>query len=65
MKADLLFGRIIAFEPAGTLCMKASAGNTKPWPAVGVIVSCNIVIRMIPAVMKPLPLNVTYAAWYP
>ena len=45
--------------------MKAPAGNTKPWPAIGVIVSCNIAIRMISAVMKPLPLNVTYAAWYP
>jgi|GEM_PF-7115113 len=45
--------------------MKAPEGNTKPWPAVGVIVSCSIAIYIVSAVMNPLPLNVTYAAWYP
>jgi len=50
-------------EVVWAFLMKASAGFTKPWPTVGMIVFMIASFGLLSLAMKTLPLGTAYAIW--
>ena len=57
----LLFAGLL--EVVWAFLMKASAGFTRPWPAVGMIVFMIGSFGLLSLAMKTLPLGTAYAIW--
>lgn len=53
----------IAFEVAGTTCMKLSAGFSKPRPAVLMGVFYAVSFSFLTVALKKIDLSVAYAIW--
>jgi small multidrug resistance pump len=62
MKYLLLLIAIIA-EIIATSSLKASAGFTKPWPSVLVVVFYSIAFYCLSLTLKSIPLGIAYAIW--
>ncbi len=50
-------------EVVWAFLMKASAGFTKPWPTVGMIIFMIASFGLLSLAMKTLPLGTAYAIW--
>ena len=50
-------------EVVWAFLMKASAGFTKPWPTVGMVVFMLASFGLLSLAMKTLPLGTAYAIW--
>lgn len=57
----LLFAGLL--EVAWAFLMKASAGFTRPWPTVGMIVFMIGSFGLLSMAMRTLPLGAAYALW--
>ena len=57
----LLFAGLL--EVVWAFLMKASAGFTKPWPTVGMLVFMIGSFGLLSMAMKTLPLGTAYAIW--
>ncbi|MFN3876944.1 MAG: DMT family transporter [Brevundimonas sp.] len=57
----LLFAGLL--EVVWAFLMKASAGFTKPWPTVGMVVFMIGSFGLLSMAMKTLPLGTAYAIW--
>jgi len=53
----------IAFEIAGTTCLKLSAGLARPGPALGVLAFYAASFACLAFALKRLELGVAYAIW--
>jgi small multidrug resistance pump len=53
----------IAAEIFGTLCLKASDGLSKLWPAIGVLVGYATAFTLMAMSLKKLDVGITYAIW--
>ena len=53
----------IAAEIAGTSLLKLSAGLTRPWPTVLLLVAYGCAIALVAKVVMVIPLGITYALW--
>jgi small multidrug resistance pump len=53
----------IATEIAGTTALRMSAGFTKLWPSVIVVVSYILSFYLYAQVLKQIPMGVAYAIW--
>lgn len=53
----------IAFELAGTTCMKISNGFTKPLPVVGTFLTYTICFTFFAMSLKKISISVAYAIW--
>lgn len=61
--AWVLLAIAIIAEIAGTLLLKASAGFTKFWPSVGVVVGYATAFTLLSLVLKKIDVGITYAVW--
>lgn len=60
----LLLAVAILAEVAGTVCLQLSAGFTRLWPSVVVVVGYGIAFILLADVLKRgLPVAVAYAIW--
>lgn len=50
-------------EVVWAFLMKASAGFTKPWPTVGMVIFMIASFGLLSLAMKTLPLGAAYAIW--
>ena len=50
-------------EVVWAFLMKASAGFTKPWPTVGMVIFMIASFGLLSLAMKTLPLGTAYAIW--
>ena len=53
----------ILSEVAGTICMKLSAGFTKPLPSILMWVFYAICFSLLPLTLKKIDVSVAYAIW--
>ena len=53
----------IAAEVVGTSLLKLSAGLTRPWPTVLLLVAYGCAIALVARVVMVIPLGITYALW--
>lgn len=53
----------IAFELAGTTCMKISNGFTKLLPVAGTLLAYTICFTFFALSLKKIPISVAYAIW--
>jgi small multidrug resistance pump len=53
----------IATEILGTTALRVSAGFTRPWPSVLVVVSYVLSFYLYSQVLKHIPMGVAYAIW--
>jgi len=63
MKNWLFLGVAIASEVVATSSMKASAGFTKFWPSVVVILGYVIAFYFLSLTLKVIPVGIAYATW--
>jgi small multidrug resistance pump len=63
MSPWLLLAGAIASEVAATTSLKASAGFTRPGPAVVVVVGYVASFALLALVLRDLPVGVVYAIW--
>ena len=59
----VLLSIAIALETVGTTALKASAGFTRPWPSVLVVVAYGASFWLLAMVLKVIPVGVAYAIW--
>ena len=53
----------IVAEVAGTSCLKATAGFTKPLPSLAVIVGYGVAFFFLSLTLDTVPVGVAYAIW--
>jgi small multidrug resistance pump len=53
----------IGAEVVGTSLLKLSAGLTRPWPTVLLLVAYGCAIALVARVVTVIPLGITYAFW--
>jgi small multidrug resistance pump len=53
----------IGAEVVGTSLLKLSAGLTRPWPTVLLLVAYGCAIALVAKVVMVIPLGITYALW--
>ena len=63
MKGYLFLLIAIAGEIIGTSSLKGTAGFTKFWPSVGVVLGYAAAFYFLALTLKYVPLGVTYAIW--
>lgn len=63
MKNWLFLGAAIAAEVVATSSLKASAGFTKFWPSVLVILGYAIAFYFLSLTLKAIPVGIAYAIW--
>lgn len=56
-------GLAIVFEVGWAVCMKVSAGLTRPWPTVGTLVMYLLSVACLSQATRALPLGTSYAVW--
>jgi small multidrug resistance pump len=63
MNPFALLGLAIATEILGTSALRVSAGFTRLWPSVMVVVSYILSFFLYAQVLKQIPMGVAYAIW--
>ena len=63
MKSWLLLGAAIIAEVIATSSLKASAGFTKFWPSVVVVLGYVIAFYLLSLTLKFIPVGIAYAVW--
>ncbi|MCP1339605.1 SMR family transporter [Idiomarina sp. M1R2S28] len=63
MKSWLFLGVAIAAEVVATSSLKASAGFTKLWPSLLVILGYVIAFYCLSMALKTVPVGIAYAIW--
>lgn len=63
MKSALILAAAIVAEVAGTTCLKLSAGLTRPWPVVGVVVFYLVSFAGLALALRRIDMSVAYAVW--
>lgn len=63
MKNWLFLGVAITAEVVATSSLKASAGFTKFWPSVLVILGYAIAFYFLSLTLKAIPVGIAYAIW--
>jgi small multidrug resistance pump len=53
----------IVAEVAGTSCLKATAGFTKPLPSLAVVVGYGVAFFFLSLTLDTVPVGVAYAIW--
>jgi len=53
----------IISEVIGTTALNASAGFTKPWPSMIVVVGYGLAFYFLSLTLKAIPVGVAYAIW--
>ncbi|AFH39914.1 multidrug efflux SMR transporter (plasmid) [Thermus thermophilus] len=53
----------LIFEVVGAVSLKASAGFTRFWPTVGVVVGYGLTFYLVALSLRDLPLSLAYAVW--
>ena len=53
----------ILSEPVATTALKASAGFTRPLPAVAVVLGYGVAFYCLSLTLRAIPLGVAYAVW--
>ncbi|MFC6289830.1 DMT family transporter [Levilactobacillus angrenensis] len=61
--AYVYLGTAIIGELIGTNLLKAAAGFTRFWPAVGALLAYGLCFFFLSLAMKQIDLNVAYAIW--
>jgi quaternary ammonium compound-resistance protein SugE len=51
------------FEIGWAICLKLSAGLTRPWPVAGMLISLVISAAFLALSLKTIPLSTAYAVW--
>ncbi|MGC3966889.1 MAG: multidrug efflux SMR transporter [Pirellulales bacterium] len=59
----LYLAAAIAFEVAGTTCMKLSEGFTKPMFGAAMFACYAICFTVLTIALKTIPLSIAYAVW--
>jgi len=59
----LYLGLAIAFELAGTICMKLSEGFTRVWPTIFIFVFYMICFSFFTLAIRRLDIGMSYAIW--
>lgn len=59
----LMLGLAIGTEVFGTVMLKASAGFTKFWPGVGVVVGYALAFIFLAQALKTIGVGTAYAIW--
>lgn len=62
-KALALLGGAIVAELVATSSLKASAGFTRLWPSVAVVVGYAVAFYLLGLSLKVLPIGIAYAIW--
>ena len=63
MKSWIILGLAIIAEVIGTSALKASAGFSKLWPSLIVVVSYGIAFYFLSLTLKTIPVGIAYAVW--
>lgn len=63
MKSWIFLAVAIVAEVIGTTALKASAGFSKPWPSVLVVVGYGIAFYLLALTLRTIPVGVAYAVW--
>ncbi|RUO77305.1 SMR family transporter [Idiomarina seosinensis] len=63
MKNWLFLFIAIFAEVAGTTALKSSAGFTKLWPSLLVIISYSVAFYFLSLTLKAIPVGIAYAIW--
>ena len=63
MNAWLLLGAAIVAEVIGTSALKASAGFSRLWPSLVVILSYGAAFYFLSLTLRQIPVGVAYAVW--
>lgn len=63
MKSWLFLGAAIIAEVVATSSLKASAGFTKFWPSVLVVVGYVVAFYLLSLTLKVIPVGIAYAIW--
>ena len=63
LKSWLLLGAAIIAEVIATSSLKASAGFTKFWPSVLVVLGYVVAFYLLSLTLKFIPVGIAYAVW--
>ncbi len=63
MKNWLFLGVAIAAEVVATSSLKASAGFTKLWPSLLVVLGYVVAFYFLSLTLKTIPIGIAYAIW--
>lgn len=63
MKSWLFLGVAIIAEVMATSSLKASAGFTKLWPSLAVVVGYGLAFYFLALTLKTVPVGIAYAIW--
>ncbi|QJD59094.1 QacE family quaternary ammonium compound efflux SMR transporter [Pseudomonas sp. gcc21] len=63
MKSWIFLTVAIVAEVIGTTALKASAGFSKPWPSVLVVVGYGIAFYLLALTLRTIPVGIAYAVW--
>lgn len=63
MPSWLFLTAAIIAEVIATSCLKASAGFTKLWPSMAVIVGYGLAFYFLSLTLKTIPIGIAYAIW--
>lgn len=63
MKSWIFLGIAIVAEVIATSGLKASAGFTKLWPSLLVVVGYSVAFYFLALTLKTIPVGVAYAVW--
>lgn len=63
MKSWLLLGAAIIAEVIATSSLKASAGFTRFWPSVLVVLGYVVAFYLLSLTLKFIPVGIAYAVW--
>ncbi|WP_226702949.1 SMR family transporter [Microbulbifer elongatus] len=63
MKSWLFLGAAIIAEVVATSSLKASAGFTRFWPSVLVVVGYMVAFYLLSLTLKVIPVGIAYAIW--
>ena len=63
MKNWIFLSVAIVAEVIATSALKASAGFSKPWPSVLVVVGYGIAFYLLSLTLRTIPVGIAYAVW--
>lgn len=63
MMAFLFLALAIVAEVIATSALKASAGFTRLWPSVTVVVGYGLAFYLLALVLRTMPVSIAYAFW--
>lgn len=63
MKNWIFLSVAIVAEVIATSALKASAGFSKPWPSVLVVVGYGIAFYLLALTLRTIPVGIAYAVW--